>query len=66
MNAIEIAKLAVADTESSAPFVSAGTRELMAFGKVAMVIEKMDAAASLRAYRLEEAMNEVRILLANA
>ncbi|MFG9350099.1 hypothetical protein ACEP28_32250 [Pseudomonas aeruginosa] len=65
MNALQIAQEAVESTESAAQFVSAETRELIAFGKVATLIERMKASDSQRVYRLEEAMHEVRILLAS-
>lgn len=65
MNALQIAQEAVESTEGAAQFVSAETRELMAFGKVALIIEPMKASDSQRVYRLEEAMHEVRIILAS-
>ncbi|MDG9784666.1 hypothetical protein [Metapseudomonas otitidis] len=64
MNALEIARDAVESTSSAAPFVSAETRELMAFGRVAMLIERLNENDSVRVYRLEEALHEVRHLLA--
>jgi len=63
MNALQIAQEAIESTNAAAPYVSPEVRELIAFGKVAMAIEQMDASSAERIYRLEEAMHETRIRL---
>lgn len=67
MNAIQIAKNAVADTEQLSMFASPTVRELAAIGKAALAIAE-DAAScgDVRAYRIEESIGEIRRMLASA
>lgn len=67
MNAVQIAKNAVEDTQQLSMFVSPAVRELAAIGKAALVIaEDQTASGDVRAYRLEESILEIRNLLAQA
>ncbi len=67
MNAVQIAKNAVDDTQQLSMFVSPTVRELAAIGKAALAIaEDKTASGDVRAYRLEESILEIRTLLAQA
>ncbi|GEM_PF-5296583 len=67
MNAVQIAKNAVDDTQQLSMFVSPTVRELAAIGKAALAIsEDKTASGDVRAYRLEESILEIRNLLAQA
>ena len=65
MSAVLIAKQAVAATAEIAKFVSPDIREKLAIAEVAIVIDGMDESisASVRIFRLQEAIIEVRAIL---
>ncbi len=65
MNAIEIARAAIDETQELAQLVSADVRLLAAFGKVALLVEGLgnQVNASTCIHRMQEAMHEVRCML---
>lgn len=62
MNAIQIARAAVSDTETAAKYVSAEVRDLLAIGKAAVIVDGMDDStpAAIKIHRLQESIREIR------